>query len=145
MSFYETIFIARPDISAQQVEQLIEQFKELIASNEGSVTKTEYWGLKSLAYRIKKNRKGHYVLMNLDAPAPAVHELERVMRLNEDVMRTLTVRVEELEEGPSIQMQIRSNRDSRRRRGDDDRGPRGRRDDRGPRGGGEAKAEGASE
>lgn len=133
MSFYETIFIARPDISAQQVEQLIEQFKELVASNEGSVTKTEYWGLKSLAYRIKKNRKGHYVLMNLDAPAPAVHELERVMRLNEDVMRTLTVRVEELEEGPSIQMQIRSNRDSRRRRGDDDRGPRGRRDDRGPR------------
>lgn len=121
MSFYESVFIARQDISGQQAEALAEQFSSIVEQQGGKVTKTEYWGLRNLAYRIKKNRKGHYILMNIDAPPETVSELERNMRINEDVIRYLTVRVEELEEGPSIQMQSRHGRD--------DRG-RGRRDDR---------------
>lgn len=133
MAYYETVLIARPDISAQQVEQLNEQFSTLLQENGGEIKKTEYWGLRSLAFRIKKNRKGHYVLYNVEAEGPALHEMERVMRLHEDVLRYMSIRVEELEEGPSVQMQSRGGpRDGRRRRderpgGREDR-PRDRRD-----------------
>lgn len=104
MAFYENVFIARQDVTPQQVEQMAEQFAGLIAAQGGKVTKTEQWGLRNLAYKINKNRKGHYVLMNIDAPATAVHELERNMRINEDVLRYLTVKVDELEAGPSAMM-----------------------------------------
>jgi small subunit ribosomal protein S6 len=119
MPFYENVFIARQDISATQAEALAETFSTLIAELGGKVTKKEHWGLRNIAYRIKKNRKGHYVLLNIDAPAAAVTEMERQMRINEDVLRYLTVRVEALEEGPSAMLQTRS-RDDR----DGDRGPR---------------------
>ncbi len=116
MSLYETVFIARQDISASQVEALIETFAALIAEGQGEVKKREYWGLRTLAFRIKKNRKGHYVLFNIDAPSAAVVEMERNMRINEDVLRYLTVRVDALEEGPSAVMQSRGSRDDRPRR-----------------------------
>src|SRR5580698_7212704 len=120
MPFYENVFIARQDISTAQVEALTETFANLVAENGGKVEKREYWGLRNLAYRMKKNRKGHYVLFNLEAPAAAVSELERNMRINEDVLRYLTIRVEELEAGPSAVLQSR-NRDERPRR-DGERG-----------------------
>ena len=116
MSLYETVFIARQDISASQVETLTETFAALIAEGQGEVKKREYWGLRTLAFRIKKNRKGHYVLFNIDAPPAAVAEMERNMRINEDVLRYLTVRVDELEEVPSAVMQSRGSRDDRPRR-----------------------------
>jgi small subunit ribosomal protein S6 len=120
MPFYENVFIARQDISSTQVEALADQFAALVGEHGGQVAKREYWGLRNLAFRIKKNRKGHYVLFNLDAPAAAVSELERNMRINEDVLRYLTVRVEELEAGPSAVMQNRGRSDERERgRGDD--------------------------
>ena len=118
MPFYENVFIARQDISSAQAEALTEQFATLIAEQGGKVTKKEQWGLRNIAYRIKKNRKGHYVLMNIEATGAAVTEMERQMRINEDVLRYLTVRVDALEEGPSAMLQSRS-RDDR-----DDRGPR---------------------
>jgi small subunit ribosomal protein S6 len=117
MSLYECVFIARQDISATQVEGLVGQFTGIIEDNGGKVASSEMWGLRGLAYRVKKNRKGHYVLLNLDAPSPAVQEMERNMRLNEDVIRYLTVRVNELEEGPSVVMQSRHSRDDRGGRG----------------------------
>jgi small subunit ribosomal protein S6 len=124
MPFYETVFIARQDATAAQVEALTESFAGIIAEQGGKITKKEYWGLRSLTYRIKKNRKGHYMLLNIDASPAAVKEMERNMRISEDVLRLLTVRVEELEEGPSAMLQSRA-RDDRPRRGDrDDRGPR---------------------
>ena len=123
MPFYENVFIARQDVSAGQVESLVGTFTGIVAEQGGKVAKTEYWGLKNLSFRVKKNRKGHYVLLNLDAPPKAVAELERNMRINEDVLRYLTVRVDALEEGPSIQMQARSARRERSR--DRDRGDRG--------------------
>ncbi len=113
MSLYECVFIARQDVSASHVESLTDQFAEIITENGGQVTKREMWGLRSLAYRIKKNRKGHYVLLNLDAPAAALHELERNMRINEDVLRYLSLRLDELEEGPSIILQSRQGRPDR--------------------------------
>ena len=115
MSFYELGFLARQDVSGQRVDELVEQFKGVIDAGGGSIGKTEYWGLKSLPFRIKKNRKAHYSLMNIDAPHEAVAEMERQMGLNEDVIRFITVRVEELEEEPSVQMQ-KNERDERRRR-----------------------------
>ena len=130
MPFYENIFIARQDISTAQVEALADTFANLVAENGGKVEKREYWGLRNLAYRMKKNRKGHYVLFNLDAPPNAVSELERNMRINEDVLRYLTIRVEELEAGQSAMMR-RSERDERDR--DRDRGPRRGYGDRDPR------------
>ena len=134
MPFYENVFIARQDVTAAQVEGLTEQFAGIISAQGGNVTKREYWGLKSLSYRVRKNRKGHYVLLNIDAPAAAVIEMERNMRLHEDVIRQLTVRVDALEEGPSAMLQSKGrDRDDRGPR-DRDRGPRDRdRDDRGPR------------
>ena len=104
MPYYESVFIARQDITAAQVEGLIETFEKAITDGGGVVPKKESWGLRTLAYRIKKNRKGHYVLLNIDSPASAVHEMERQRRLNEDVLRNLTTRVDELEEGPSVIM-----------------------------------------
>lgn len=131
MSFYENVFIARQDISATQVEALADALAAIIDQNGGKVTKREVWGLKNLSFRMKKNRKGHYVLFNIDAPAAAVHEMERNMRINEDVLRYLTIRVDELEEGPSAMLQSRHrDRDDRDGRGRD-RDGRGRdRDDR---------------
>ncbi len=124
MALYENVFIARPDISSAQVDGLVERFSALVVENGGSVSKKEYWGLRSLTYRIKKNRKGHYALLNLDCPAAAVKELERNMRISEDILRYLTVRVDELEEGQSMMLQNRGARDDRGRRGD--RGDRDR-------------------
>jgi small subunit ribosomal protein S6 len=124
MALYEHIYLARQDISPQQVEALTGQFKAIVASLGGKVSKTEYWGVKSLAYRIKKNRKAHFILLNIDAPPAALAEVERQEGLNEDVLRSLTLRVDALEEGPSAQL---------RKRDDDDRGDRrgGPRPDRG--------------
>ena len=130
MALYESVFIARQDISSAQAEALIELFAGFITEGGGTVPKKEYWGLKSLAFRIKKNRKGHYVLLNIDGPSAAVLEMERNMRIHEDVLRYLTVKVDELEEGPSAIMQGRD----RSERGDRDRGDRDRGDrDRGDR------------
>ncbi len=134
MALYESVVIARQDISASQVEALTDDLKKLIADNGGEVKSHEYWGLKNLAYRIKKNRKGHYFLLNLDAPAETVQEYERNMRFNEDILRYMTVRVDEIEEGPSAMMQSRDRRDDRGGRGDRG-GYRGDRGDRGDRGG----------
>jgi small subunit ribosomal protein S6 len=120
MPNYEHVFLARQDISAQQVEALTEQYKSVIEAGGGQITKIEYWGLKSLAYRIKKNRKAHFALMNVSSPAPAVAEMERQMSISEDVLRFMTIRVEELEEGPSAMMQRRE-RDERRERERSDR------------------------
>lgn len=131
MPLYEHVILARQDISAQQAEGLNETFKNIITENGGKVSKTEYWGLRSIAYKIKKNRKAHYTLLNIDAPHEAVHEMERQMSLNSDILRFMTLRVEELEEGPSAMMR-KSDRDDRR--GGGRGGPRGDRD-RGPRGG----------
>ena len=119
MPLYETVIIARQDISTQQVETLTEHMSGFITNGGGSVAKTENWGLRNLAYKIKKNRKGHYVLLNIDAPAPAVKEMERNLRLNEDILRHMTIRVEELEEGDSVMLQSRSARPGRRDRDED--------------------------
>ena len=115
MPLYESAYIARPDISPAQVEALTADWTKILEDNGGKVTKDEYWGLKSLAYRIKKNRKGHYSLMNIDASPAALAELERNMRLSEDVLRYMSIRVEEHEAGPSVMMQNRGSRDDRER------------------------------
>lgn len=136
MPLYEHVYLARQDVSAQQVEELTAQFTGIIEQGGGKVEKTEYWGVKSLAYRMRKNRKAHMTLMNLDAPAAALAELERQQRINEDVLRYITIRVEEHETEPSAMMR-KADRDRERdeRRGDrrrDRDGPR-RDDDEGPR------------
>ncbi|XSG82388.1 MAG: 30S ribosomal protein S6 [Methyloligella sp. ZOD6] len=123
MPLYEHVILARQDISGQQVDSLIDELKKIVEDNGGSVGKTENWGLKSIAYRIKKNRKAHYALLNIDAPVEAMTELERQERLHQDIIRALTIRVDELEEGPSAQMR-RSERDERDGRGRGDRGDR---------------------
>ena len=122
MALYEHVFIARQDISAQQVEGLTDMIQAVLEENGGKITKNEYWGLKSLAYRVKKNRKGHYSLLNIDASHEAVSELERRISLNDDIIRHMTIRVDEHEADESIQMRNK-NRDDRRgsRRDDDDR------------------------
>ena len=124
MSLYENVFIARQDVSSAQVDGLVENFEKIISDLGGSVPKKELWGLRTMAYKIKKNRKGHYVLMNIDAPSQAIHELERQMNLNEDVLRYLTTRVDELEEGPTAIMRAKERGDERERREslDDDLG-----------------------
>lgn len=124
MAFYENVFIARQDISTAQVEALVAQFSDIIKGQGGEVTKTEQWGLRNLAYRIKKNKKGHYVLMNIQASGNAVAELERNMRIHEDILRYLTVRVEKLEEGQSAMLlnKDRGERGDRPERGFGDRG-----------------------
>lgn len=125
MALYEHVFIARQDVSAQQVEALTEEFKTVLESNGGSVAKNEYWGIKTLAYKIRKNRKGHYTLLNIDAPHAAVAEMERQMRLHDDILRFITLRVDEHEEGPSAMMQSRGRDDRRGGRGGDRGGDRG--------------------
>ena len=127
MPLYEHVYLARQDLSAQQVEELTKQLSGVIGQMGGTVAKTEYWGLKSLSYRMNKNRKAHMTLINVDAPAAALAEIERQERLNEDVLRYLTIRVEALEEGPSAMLR-KSDRDDR-----GDRGDRGGRFDRGDR------------
>lgn len=127
MPLYEHTFLARQDISAQQAEALTELFKGVLEANGATVGKVENWGLKTAAYKINKNRKAHYVMMNVDGPSSALAEMERQMRIHEDVMRYLTIRVEEHEDGPSAMMK-KSDRDDR-----GDRGPRRDRDDRPPR------------
>jgi small subunit ribosomal protein S6 len=137
MPLYEHVFLARQDISTQQVEGLVQDFRTIIEGGGGTIGKTEYWGLKGLTFRIKKNRKAHFSLLNIDAPPAAVAELERQMRLSTDVIRFLTVRVDEHEADPSPMMR-RADRDEREGRGERgdrfDRGDRGDRGDRrGPR------------
>ena len=127
MPLYEHTVIARPDLSNQQAQDLATAFSEVITAQGGAVGKTEYWGLRNLAYRVKKHRKGHYLHLNLDAPAAAVTELERTQRIHEDVLRYLTVRVEKHEEGPSQVMIAKTSRDERGPRRDFD-GPRRDRD-----------------
>jgi small subunit ribosomal protein S6 len=132
MALYEHVYLARQDISAQQVEALTEQFKGIVESFGGTIEKSEYWGVKSLAYRIKKNRKAHFSLLNISAPSAALTEMERQQGLNEDVLRFLTIRVDAFEQGPSAMMRKRDD-DDRGDRGDRPRGPRGDRPDRPPR------------
>ena len=134
MPLYEHVFLARQDVSQQQVDSMLNDFKEIITQNGGTVGKTEYWGIKSLTYKIKKNRKAHFTLINLDAPHEAVAEMERQMGLSSDILRFMTVKVDEHEEGPSAMMR-KSDRDDRRgggKRGrhDDNSGSRGDRDSR---------------
>ena len=114
MAYYEHVIITRPEISPQQVDALVEDITKTVTELGGRVGKTEYWGLRNLTYRIRKNRKGHYALLNLDCPAPAVHELERRLKINEDVMRFKTIRVEALDEEPSPIL-ARRDREERRR------------------------------
>jgi small subunit ribosomal protein S6 len=130
MALYEHIFLTRQDVTAQQVEALTEQIKSKIASLGGAVTKVEPWGLKSLAYRIKKNRKAHFTLLNIAAPSEAVVETERLLSINEDVIRFLTIRVEEHEAGPSAMLRRREDAEREER---SPRWPRGERSDRGER------------
>jgi len=113
MPLYEHVFISRQDLSNAQAEGLIEHFSTVLTDNGGKVLENEYWGVKTMAYKINKNRKGHYAFLRSDAPAPAVQEMERLMRLHEDVMRVMTIRVDAHEEGPSIQMQKRDERSDR--------------------------------
>jgi small subunit ribosomal protein S6 len=122
MPLYETVFIARQDISAKQAEDLAKAFGKIVNDNGGEVKKTESWGLRNLAYRIKKNKKGHYTLIHSDAPAPAIAEMERNMRLNEDVLRFMTVRIEKLPEGPSPI--LKHSEDDREERSEFSREPR---------------------
>ena len=105
MPFYENVFIARQDLTPAKVAELTDKYASVIENNGGKVSKRENWGLRTLAYKINKNRKGYYILMNIDAPAPAVVEMERLMRLDENLLRYLTVKVDALEEGPSVMME----------------------------------------
>jgi small subunit ribosomal protein S6 len=114
MALYEHVFLARQDLSQAQVDALAAQATEIIEANNGKVTKTETWGLKSLAYKIERNRKAHFVLLNIDAPGSVVAELERQTRINEDIIRYMTIRVDAHEEGPSVMM--RKNERERKRR-----------------------------
>jgi small subunit ribosomal protein S6 len=123
MALYEHVFLARQDLAQQQVDALVEQYKGVIEANGGSIGRVENWGLRSLAYRIKKNRKAYYTLMDITAPAPAVKEMERQMSISEDVLRFMTIKVAKHEEGQSAMLQKRD-RDERGDRGFGDRGDR---------------------
>ncbi|WP_286789341.1 30S ribosomal protein S6 [Thioclava sp. UBA3469] len=116
MPLYEQVLIARQDLSNAQAEGLVEHFSTVLSDNGGKVVDSEYWGVKTMAYKINKNRKGHYAYLRTDAPSAAVQEMERLARLHDDVMRVLTIKVDEHEEGPSVQMQKRDERDNRRER-----------------------------
>ena len=118
MSLYEHVFICRQDISQQQVESLTENLTAILSEQGGSVEKTEYWGLRSLAYRVKKNRKGHYSLLNITADHSAISEMERQMSLNDDILRFITIRVDEHDTEPSAPLSSK-NKDERKRRGGD--------------------------
>ncbi len=116
MPLYEHVFISRQDLSSAQAESLIEHFGTVLSDNGGKLVDHEYWGVKTMAYKINKNRKGHYAFLRSDAPSEAVQEMERLMRLHDDVMRTLTIKVDEHKELPSVQMQKRDERSERRER-----------------------------
>ncbi len=138
MSFYEHVVIARQDISAQQAETLAGDLAKIVENNGGKVVKTENWGLRTIAYKIEKNRKGHYFMLSFEAAGPAVAELERNVRLNEDIIRYMTIRVDAVEEGPSAVMLAKSDRGDRGERGErggfrGDRPERGERGERGDR------------
>jgi len=137
MPLYEHVLIARQDLSNAQAEGLIEHFSTVVTDNGGKVVGTEYWGVKTMAYKINKNRKGHYAFLRTDAPSPAIQEMERLARLHDDVMRVMTIKVDAHEDGPSVQMQKRDERSERGDRPDGDRPrfDRGDRPDRGDRGG----------
>jgi small subunit ribosomal protein S6 len=113
MSRYEHVFISRQDLSVPQAEGLIEHFSKILADNGGKVVNHEYWGLKTMAYKINKNRKGHYALVRSESPAQAVHEMERLMGLHEDIMRVMTIKVKEHDEGPSAVMQLKAKGEER--------------------------------
>ena len=146
MALYEHVVVTRPDISTQQVDALVEDITKIVTDGKGKVGKSEYWGLRNLSYPIKKSRKAHYSLLNIDAPGAVIHEIERRHRINEDVLRFLTVKVDELQTEPSPVI-ARKDRDERKRReddfgggfsggfrGGDDRPPRGDRPPREDRG-----------
>ena len=120
MALYEHVFLARQDLSQAQVDQLAATATEIVEQNDGKVTKTETWGLKNLAYKIDRNRKAHFVLLNIEGPGSVVEELERQTRINEDVIRYMTIRVDEPEEGPSVMMR-KNERDSKKRRDREER------------------------
>ena len=120
MRLYESVFIARQDITTAQVETMADEFAEIITSAGGSIKKREYWGLRALAYRIKKNRKGHYIMFNMETGPEALKEYERIMGLNEDVLRFLNIRIEDVSDGPSIMMQAKTERPHRGGRDDRD-------------------------
>ena len=132
MALYETVFIARQDVSAAQVDAITESLTSILTENSGKVVKTENWGLRALSYRIQKNRKGHYVMLGIDAPPAALAEMERSLRFNEDVIRYMSIRVEELDSEPSAVLQQRDRGERSERPGG--RGDRGDRNDRGDRG-----------
>jgi small subunit ribosomal protein S6 len=111
MSYYETVFIVRQDMSPTQVEAMADTYAELVGQYEGTVVKREMWGLRNLAFRMNKNRKGHYVMMHLDTPPAAIAEMERLMRISEDVLRYMTIRIDEIPEGPSPMLQQRERGD----------------------------------
>lgn len=125
MAYYEHVLIARQDISPQQVDALVEDITKTITDQGGTVSKSEYWGLRNLAYRVRKNRKGHYCLLNIDAPAAAVHEMERLQRINEDVLRFITIRMDALDEEPSPVLARRERDDKRRARREGEEGGEG--------------------
>ncbi len=126
MPLYEHVFIARQDLSNSQAEGLVEHFSTVLSDNGGKVVESEYWGVKTMAYKINKNRKGHYAFVRSDSPSEAVQEMERLMRLHDDVMRVMTIKVDEHEEGPSVVLQAKAAKDERGR--GRDRGDRPRRD-----------------
>ncbi|WP_419825987.1 30S ribosomal protein S6 [Sphingomonas sp.] len=134
MALYEHVFLARQDLAQAQVDALAETATKIIQDAGGRIVKTETWGLRSLAYRIAKNRKAHYVMMEVDGPAAGIQEMERQLAINEDVIRYMTVRVEGHEAGPSAMMRRNERDRTRRREREDERGPREDRGDRGPRG-----------
>ncbi len=126
MALYEHVFLARQDLAQAQVDALAEIATKIVNDNEGRVVKTENWGLRSLAYKIAKNRKAHYVMLEIDAPGSVIAELERQTQINEDIIRYMTVKVDTLEEGPTVMMR-KQDRD-RERRGDREGGREGRPD-----------------
>ena len=140
MPLYEHVFLARQDASSAQVEQLTKEFSDILEEAGGKVARSEHWGMKSLAYKIKKSRKAHYTMLNIDAPATAVNEMERRMRLSTDIIRFMTIRVDQHETEPSVMMRKQDRDDrggrggprggDRDRRGGPPRGPRGPRPDR---------------
>tara|TARA_B100000989_G_scaffold286323_1_gene254865 strand:+ start:1944 stop:2339 length:396 start_codon:yes stop_codon:yes gene_type:complete len=119
MAIYECVFIARQELTAAQTEQLSKDLTKIVSANSGEVKNQEYWGLRNLAYKIRKNRKGHYTMFHIEAPSSTIEELERNMRLNEDILRYLTVKIDTLPEGPSVMMTARPDRPRRTDRYED--------------------------
>ena len=119
MAIYECVYIARQELTAAQTEQLSTDLTKIVSSNNGEIKNQEYWGLRNLAYKIRKNRKGHYTMFHIEAPSSTIQELERIMRLNEDILRYLTVKIDKLPEGPSVMMTARQDRPRRTDRYED--------------------------